>query len=125
MGRNQDALQLLNAAHTMFGRLDARGELRDVSGRVARLEATFLALVRDWGQSIESADSYTFGHCERVANYALAVAEALGMEEEHRTTVRIGAYLHDVGKVRVPHEILNKPGPLSREQCEISKLHSR
>jgi len=80
-------------------------------------------VVRDWGQSIESADSYTFGHCERVANYALAVAEALGMEEGQRTTVRIGAYLHDVGKVRVPHEILNKPGPLSGEEFEIIKLH--
>ena len=38
----------------------------------ARLEETYLAVVRDWGQSIESADSYTFGHCERVAIYALA-----------------------------------------------------
>ena len=123
MGRNQDALRLLSAAHRLFGRLDARLDLVDVSGRVQRLEDTYLAVVRDWGQSIESADSYTFGHCERVANYALAVAEALGMEEGQRTTVRIGAYLHDVGKVRVPHEILNKPGPLSAEEFEIIKLH--
>jgi len=123
MGRNQDALQLLNAAHTMFGRLDARGELGDVSGRVARLEATFLALVRDWGQSIESSDSYTFGHCERVANYAVDVAEAMGLGTHERTTVRVGAYLHDVGKIRVAHEILNKPGRLTPEEFDVIKMH--
>src|SRR5262249_41322673 len=123
MGRNQDALQLLNAAHTMFGRLDARGELGDVSGRVARLEATFLALVREWGQSIESSDSYTFGHCERVAGYGVAVARAMGLDTAQQTTLRMGAYLHDLGKVRVPHEILNKAGPLTAAEFEIIKQH--
>ncbi len=123
MGRNQDALQLLSSAHRLFGRLDARLDLVDVARRVERLEETYLAVVRDWGQSIESADSYTFGHCERVAGYALAVAQALGMDEAQQTTVRIGAYLHDLGKVRVPHEILNKPGLLSREEFDIIKMH--
>ena len=123
MGRNQEALQLLSAAHRLFGRLDARLDLVDVDRRVQRLEETYLVVVRDWGQSIESADSYTFGHCERVAGYALAVAQALGMDESQQTTVRIGAYLHDLGKVRVPHEILNKPGLVSREEFDIIKMH--
>ena len=123
MGRNQDALRLLNTAHSLFGRLDARVELGDVSGRVARLEETYLALVRDWGQSIESADSYTFGHCERVANYAVEVAATLGLDEHQRTTVRVGAYLHDVGKIRVAHEILNKPGRLTPEEFDVIKMH--
>jgi putative nucleotidyltransferase with HDIG domain len=123
MGRNQEALQLLNTAHSLFGRLDARVELGDVSGRVARLEATYLALVRDWGQSIESSDSYTFGHCERVATYAVDVAQTLGLDEHQRTTVRVGAYLHDVGKIRVAHEILNKPGRLTPEEFDVIKMH--
>lgn len=123
MGRNQEALQLLSSAHRLFGRLDARLDLVDVARRVERLEETYLAVVRDWGQSIESADSYTFGHCERVAGYALAVGQALGMDEAQQTTVRIGAYLHDLGKVRVPHEILNKPGLLSREEFDIIRMH--
>ena len=59
-------------------RLDARVDLVDVASKVNRLEETYFAVVRDWGQSIESADSYTFGHCERVASYAVAVATALG-----------------------------------------------
>jgi putative nucleotidyltransferase with HDIG domain len=123
MGRNQEALGLLNSAHRLFRRMDARVELGDVSRRVARLEETYLALVRDWGQSIESADSYTFGHCERVANYAVEVAGILGFDEHQRTTVRVGAYLHDVGKIRVPHEILNKPGRLTPEEFDVIKMH--
>jgi len=123
MGRNQEALTLLNTAHRLFGRLDARMDLIHVGGRMAELEATFLAVVREWGQSIESSDTYTFGHCERVAEYALRVSRALGLDDVEQTTIRIGAYLHDVGKVRVPHEVLNKPGPLTRAEFEIVQQH--
>jgi putative nucleotidyltransferase with HDIG domain len=90
---------------------------------VARLEETFLAVVRDWGQSLESTDSYTFGHSERVANYAQRVAVALGLGEDEVTTVRLGAYLHDLGKIRVPHEVLNKPGRLTNDEFEVIKMH--
>ncbi len=93
MGRNRAALALLNAAHRLFQRLDARRDLVHVDGKVAELEDTYLAVVREWGQSIESSDSYTFGHCERV------------------------------GQNKVPHEILNKPGPLTRDEFEIMKMH--
>jgi putative nucleotidyltransferase with HDIG domain len=123
MGRNQEALRLLNAAHRLFGRLDARVDLVDVSTKVNRLQETYFAVVRDWGQSIESSDSYTFGHCERVAAYALSVAGQLGLDEEQQTAIRIGAYLHDLGKVRVPHEILNKPTALTPEEFRVIQMH--
>ena len=123
MGRNQEALSLLNTAHRLFRRLDARVDLVNVSAKVQALEGTYLAVVRDFGQSIESSDTYTHGHCERVASYAVAVARALGAAEHDETTVRIGAYLHDVGKVKVPHEILNKPGRLTREEFEVIQMH--
>ncbi len=123
MGRNQEALQLLNAAHRLFSRLDARVDLVDVTSKTNRLEETYFAVVRDWGQSIESADSYTFGHCERVASYAVAVAEALGADPGQLTTIRMGAYLHDVGKVKVPHQVLNKPGKLTDDEFEVIKRH--
>jgi putative nucleotidyltransferase with HDIG domain len=123
MGRNQEALQLLGAAHRLFGRLDARVDLVDVAGKVAQLEETYTAVVREWGQSIESSDSYTFGHCERVAGYGVSVARAMGLDAAGQTTIRMGAYLHDLGKVRVPHEILNKPGPLTPDEFEIIKQH--
>jgi putative nucleotidyltransferase with HDIG domain len=124
MGRNQEALALLNTAYRLFRRVDARVDLVHVGGKVADLESTYLALVRAWGQSIESRDSYTFGHCERVAQNALALAATLGLDDLARTTIRLGAYLHDVGKVRVPHEILNKPGPLTREEVQVMQNHT-
>lgn len=122
--RNQDALRLLNVSHRLFGRVDARVDLVDVGRKVADLEGVYMAVVREWGQSIESADSYTHGHCERVATYAVAVANSLGLSEEDRTAINLGAYLHDVGKVRIPHEILNKPARLTKEEFEIMKLHT-
>jgi putative nucleotidyltransferase with HDIG domain len=124
VGRNQDALSLLTRAHQLFQGLEAQVELVDVSRKMSSLEETFLAVVREWGLSIESSDKYTFGHCERVATFAVAVAEALGLDEMQKTTLRLGAYLHDVGKVRVPHEILNKPGRLTDDEFDTMKLHT-
>jgi putative nucleotidyltransferase with HDIG domain len=123
MGRNQEALNLLNAAHGLFRRLDARTELVHVAGRVEQLEGTYFAVVREWGGSIESSDTYTHGHCERVAQNAVTIGRALGLDEQELTTIRLGAYLHDLGKVRVPHEVLNKPGPLTRDEFEVVQMH--
>jgi putative nucleotidyltransferase with HDIG domain len=123
LGRNQDALALLNVAYRLFRRLDARVDVVCVAGKMAQLEGTYLSLVRAWGQSIESSDSYTFGHSERVARHAVAVARALGLDDLAQTTIRLGAYLHDVGKVRVPHELLSKPGPLTPAENAVVQLH--
>ena len=122
-GRNQDALKLLTASHRLFGRLNARVDLVDVDSKRSQLEGLYLEVVREWGQSIESSDSYTFGHCDRVAEYAVGVGRALGLEEVELTTLRMGAYLHDLGKVRVPHEVLNKPGRLTQDEFELMKMH--
>src|SRR5437899_1217219 len=105
MGRNREALELLGRAYGLFGRLDARHDLVHVGGKKAALEGTYLTLVREWGRSIESADSYTFGHSERVSRRSVAVARVLGLDERLETTILLGAYLHDVGLVRVPPEI--------------------
>lgn len=123
LGRSQDALHLLNSAHGLFNRLNARRDLVDVASRVAELERVYLEIVGQWGQSIESNDSYTFGHSERVARYGAMLAKCMGAGDEGVTTVRIGAYLHDVGKIRVPHEILNKPGRLTTEEFAEMQRH--
>ena len=122
-GRNQDALKLLNAAHRLFRRLDARIDLVDIATKRADLENVYLETIREWGRSIESADTYTFGHCERVAEFAARVAGALGLPDSELTVIRMGAYLHDLGKVKVPDEILNKPGKLSEEEMDVMRKH--
>jgi putative nucleotidyltransferase with HDIG domain len=123
MGRNQDALTLMDAAHRLFGRLDARADQVNVRRRIADLEDTYLVVVRQWGESIESNDSYTFGHCERVAENAVAVAIELGLDAQAQVAIRLGAYLHDLGKVKVPHEILNKPAALTRDEFKVVQMH--
>ncbi|MEW6739764.1 MAG: HD domain-containing phosphohydrolase [Nitrospirota bacterium] len=84
-------------------------------------EATLLSLA----QTIELKDPYTRGHCDRVANYAVRLAEALGLSGEKQKNIRYGSWLHDCGKIGVPEAILNNNGPLSPEQMEIVKNHSR
>jgi putative nucleotidyltransferase with HDIG domain len=123
MGRNQETLKLLNAAHRLFGRINARRDLVDVAAKTAHLEGIYLEVVRQWGSSIESSDTYTFGHSGRVAEYAVAIAAAFGLADSELTAVRVGAHLHDVGKIRVPHEILNKPDRLSVSEFDIIKQH--
>ena len=123
MGRNQETLKLLTTSHRLFGRLNAQRDLIDVASKTSHLEGIYLEIVREWGASIETSDTYTHGHSERVAAYAVRVARALGLEDADLTTVRVGAYLHDLGKVRVPHEVLNKAGRLTPEEFELMKQH--
>ena len=86
-------------------------------------EAACLEVVCRLAELIESSDRYTFGHCARVAAYAVDIARSLEFDDHEVTTVRIGAYLHDLGKVRVPAEILNKPGPLAAEESDLIREH--
>jgi putative nucleotidyltransferase with HDIG domain len=121
--RNRETLQQLNLAHRLFTRLEARRDLSDVSARLHDLETMFLSIVTMWGQSIESADHYTQGHCERVADRACALASAVGFDDGTLLWFRMGALLHDVGKIVVPPAILNKPGPLTPEERAVIERH--
>lgn len=76
-------------------------------------------------QTIELKDPYTKGHCDRVAKYAVAIAEALGGSDELKENIKRGSWLHDCGKIGVPEAIINEPGPLTREQRAIMEKHPR
>lgn len=120
---HRETLRQLNLAHRLFSRLDARRDLADVSARQHELEEMFLHIVAAWSDSIESADRYTRGHCERVADRACALARAVGYDDRTLLWFRMGALLHDVGKIVVPPEILNKPGPLTPEERVVMERH--
>ena len=76
------------------------------------------------GDVIESDDEYTGEHCKSVVALALAVADAIGLHGAQRRRVEFGALLHDVGKVAIPKDIINKRGPLDAEEWEIIKTHT-
>ena len=123
-GRNRQTLQRLNQAHRLFSQLRARRELADVDRRTTMLESDFLEVVRRWGESIESKDIYTQGHCVRVADLACALwARASDGDATSRFWFRIGALLHDVGKLLVPADVLNKAGKLTDEEWALVRRH--
>ena len=122
-GRNRDTLKALGLSHRLFTRLQARRDLADVSRRLRTLEQRFEDLVRHFAQDIESKDAYTLGHCQRVADLACAIAANYGYDQTNMFWFRVGALLHDVGKIVVPSDILNKPGPLAPEERAIMERH--
>jgi putative nucleotidyltransferase with HDIG domain len=123
-GRKSEALRNLNRAHRLFAELKARRELVDVDRGLDELEKSYLQVVQVWGDSIESRDRYTAGHCERVADYTTRLAAAVGFAGRDLTWIRMGAFLHDVGKTRISAEMLNKPGKLDENEWKIMREHT-
>jgi putative nucleotidyltransferase with HDIG domain len=76
------------------------------------------------GDVVEADDGYTGEHCKSVLELALAVADQLGLAAEHRRNLEFAALLHDVGKIAVPKDILNKPGKLDPHEWTIMKSHT-
>ena len=99
---------------------EAMESLTDGAVRVRKVYLeTALALTR----TVEAKDRYTSGHSQRVARYAVEMGEMLGVDEKRLETLRLGALLHDIGKVAVPDSVLLKPGPLDEEEFELMKRH--
>ena len=79
----------------------------------------FLALA----EALQARDAFSGAHSLRVASLASTVGERLGWEEARLARLRIGALLHDIGKLAVPTRILRKPGPLTRKEFERIRYH--
>jgi putative two-component system response regulator len=80
-------------------------------------------MMRSLVHALELKDPYTRGHSERVAGYALMIAERLGLTEETLTSLRYGSWLHDCGKIGVSENILNSDGPLDEAEVHIIRNH--
>jgi len=74
---------------------------------------------------VEARDPYVYGHSRRVNTYAVALAEAIGMSPDEVSRVSTAALLHDIGKIGIPDEVLNKKTKLSAENWEAIKAHPR
>jgi len=73
---------------------------------------------------LEEDDEYTGRHTEDVVGLTVSVAERMDLDEDLRRTAELGALLHDIGKIAVPDEIINKPGPLDEAEWAIMKTHT-
>jgi putative nucleotidyltransferase with HDIG domain len=97
--------------------------MASVSAAEADAEATYLGAVRALAEALDARDPYTAGHSERVSRYAVAIGEEMKLDAEGLETLRLGALLHDIGKIGVPDEVLQKPGVLSAVEFESIKTH--
>jgi putative nucleotidyltransferase with HDIG domain len=94
-------------------------EGREIAADEKRLDDIAVAFA--W--VIDAKSPFTYHHSERVADFAVAIARALGLDERETVRLRRAALLHDIGKLSVPNRILDKPGTLTPREWEIVKLH--
>ncbi len=87
------------------------------------MEGLFYSCVRALVTSIEAKDQYTHGHSERVTAFAVTLAEEMELDAETQDNVRLGALLHDVGKIGVAEKILTKPSRLTPDEVKVIRRH--
>jgi putative nucleotidyltransferase with HDIG domain len=87
------------------------------------LEDAYLSTIRALANSVEARDMYTRGHTDRVTHVAETIARELGWGDDEIKWLKIGGTLHDIGKIGIPDNILNKPGPLNQEEVNVMKQH--
>ncbi len=88
-----------------------------------KLKKLFEQTVTALSEAVDAKDRYTSGHSKRVAKYARMIAERMGKSKEEQDEIYRAGLLHDIGKIRVSAEIINKPGKLTDEEYNIIKIH--
>lgn len=87
------------------------------------LLAAYEATIEGWAKALELRDKETHGHSERVIDFTLRLASDMGIPESEMIQIRRGVFLHDIGKMAIPDNILLKPGPLTDDEWVIMKQH--
>lgn len=103
----------------LFARVKSLIKLKEFTDELETAESVLCTL----GLSVESRDPYTEGHCERLAQNASELGRHLRLDEEEITALRRGGYLHDLGKIAVPDEILKKGANLNSDEWAIMRKH--
>jgi putative two-component system response regulator len=103
----------------LFTRLNSLLRMRYLNAQLDNAEDVLFSMAR----AIEAKDSYTQGHVERVSSLAVQLGAYMGVSEEDQDALRKGGILHDIGKIGVPDNILNKAGPLTPEERLVIKMH--
>ena len=88
-----------------------------------RLDQLNMNIIRALSYTIDAKDRYTSGHSQRVADYSLAIAKRMGKSEADQKIIYYAGLLHDVGKIRVSEEVINKAGKLTEEEFNQIRIH--
>jgi putative nucleotidyltransferase with HDIG domain len=84
---------------------------------------SYISTITSLARTVEAKDPLTSGHTERVADIAVVLADELGYDDSQLAAVRVGAIIHDIGKIAIPDSILLKPGPLDDEEFAVMRRH--
>ncbi|MFC1896522.1 HD domain-containing phosphohydrolase [Thermodesulfobacteriota bacterium] len=126
---NELAINIRNALHRRkleIGNRMYRQDLEQlVEERTARLQKALEGIIQAMVRTVESRDSYTAGHQNRVADLAAAIAVEMNIPKDQIEGIRTGGRIHDLGKISVPAEILSKPGRLTEIEFSLIKTHPR
>ena len=109
---------------TMLDVTEERRMTKKVQEQQAQLEAAYLGTVDALAQLIDIWDESTAGHSQRVANLTILLAQRFGFSDDDLGRIRVGALLHDIGKVGIPEHILHKPEKLTTEEMSIMQQHT-
>ena len=94
-----------------------------VAQQARRLEELFLASVQSLAEALEVKDPYTRGHSVRVSHYSTVIARELGLGGELLRRIELGGHVHDIGKIGVREDVLNKPGKLTNDEYQHIMTH--
>jgi putative nucleotidyltransferase with HDIG domain len=100
---------------------DQKTELID---SIARLRRTLEGIIKTLSITVENKDPYTAGHQRRVADLSMGIGREMNLDNTKLDELRVAALLHDIGKIYIPSEILNKPGKLKPIEFQLIKLHA-
>ena len=103
----------------LMARVKSLLKINFLNRNLTSVENVLIALAN----AVESKDAYTQGHIFRVSNMAVKLGKSIGLSDHDIDALRIGGILHDIGKIGVPREVLNKPGPLDSEEWEMINGH--
>ncbi len=107
------------AREELLARVQSLVRIKKVNNNLTSIENVLTSLAN----IIEAKDSYTEGHIQRVATMALEIGKRFGMQKHELESLKLGGILHDIGKIGVPGQILNKPSDLTSGEWDVMKKH--
>ena len=118
-------LEVVGRAYRNMLELMVAERTENLQSALEKLQRTLCGVIHAMALTIEQRDPYTAGHQERVAHLACAMATTMHLPEEQVKGLEMAAHIHDIGKIRVPSEILSRPGQLSDIEFALIKTHPK
>ena len=137
VGQLSESLAQMSVSHDVNLRLPLTGSSRELDALTATFnqlmasvaaaeeqrQAAYMGAIRALATALDARDPYTAGHSDRVSVLSVATARALNLPDDDIEVIRLGALLHDIGKIGVPDAVLLKPGSLTNVEFDIIKQH--